>query len=397
MVERKHQHILNVARALMFQSHLSLQYWGDSVLTAVFIINRLPTPLLNDKSPYEMLTAKKVDYEGLKVFGCLAYCSTSSKNRNKFQPRSKPCVFLGYPAGYKGYKLLDMETHSVHISRHVVFHEQIFPYAKDKAEIYEDIFSSPEVSGESSATNNESPDMMNDDSLPEEQATPKISKAEAKRISKLPAHLKDYYCNIAECDTEIPYPMSSYMSLESLSDEYKNYICAVAMYPEPTNFAQAKRFDEWLKAMNEELKALESNDTWTVCSLPPGKHAIGCKWVYKLKFNADGTLERHKARLVAKGYTQQEGIDFADTFSPVAKMTTVKTLLSVSAAKNWSLTQLDISNAFLNGELHEEIYMTLPPGYTPKEGESLPPNAVCKLRKSLYGLKQASRQWFLKF
>lgn len=110
------------------------------------------------------------------------------------------------------------------------------------------------------------------------------------------------------------------------------------MYPEPMSFTQAKRFDEWLKAMNEELIALEGNDTWNVCSLPPGKHAIGCKWVYKLKFNADGTLERYKARLVAKCYTQQEGIDFADTFSHVAKMTTVKTLLSVSAAKKWSLT-----------------------------------------------------------
>lgn len=278
----------------------------------------------------------------------------------------------------------------------MVFHEQIFPYAKEKAEIYEDIFSPAQDSRKSSVTENESTAVLND-SLTEDLSIPKMSKAEAKRVSKLPAHLKDYYCNVAECDTEIPYPMSSYMSLESLSDEYKNYICAVAAYPEPTSFAQAKRFDEWLKAMNEELIALERNDTWTICSLPPGKHAIGCKWVYKLKFNADGTLERYKARLVAKGYTQEEGIDFAETFSPVAKMTTVKTLLSVSATTRWSLHQLDISNAFLNGDLEEEIYMTLPPGYTPKEGEHLPPNAVCRLQKSLYGLKQASRQWFLKF
>lgn len=149
--------------------------------------------------------------------------------------------------------------------------------------------------------------------------------------------------------------------------------------------------------MNEELIALESTETWSLCSLPPSKHAIECKWVYKVKLNADDTLERYKLHLVAKRYTQQEGVDFVDTFSHVAKMTTMKTLIAVSTAKNWSLTQLDISNAFLNGDLQEEIYMTLPPGYTPKEGETLPPNAVYKLKKSLYGFKQASRQWFLKF
>lgn len=149
---------------------------------------------------------------------------------------------------------------------------------------------------------------------------------------------------------------------------------------------------------NEELLALESTHTWDIVSLPSDKHAIGCKWVYKVKLNADETLERYKARLVAKGYTQKEGInDYVETFSPVAKMTTVKTLLAVAAAKKWSLTQLDISNVFLNGELTEKIYMKLPPGYTPKASVSLPLNAVCKLNKSLYGLKQTSRQWFLKF
>lgn len=143
--------------------------------------------------------------------------------------------------------------------------------------------------------------------------------------------------------------------------------------------------------MNEELIALESTDTWEVVSLHDGKHAIGCRWVYKVKLNADGTLERCKAWLVAKGYTQQEGIDFVDTFSHLAKMTTVKTLLVVAAVKHWSLTQLDISNAFLNGDLAEEIYMSLALGYTPKEGTVLPPNPVCRLKKSLYGLRQASR------
>ncbi|RVW55183.1 Retrovirus-related Pol polyprotein from transposon RE1 [Vitis vinifera] len=148
--------------------------------------------------------------------------------------------------------------------------------------------------------------------------------------------------------------------------------------------------------MSEELRALKENSTWSLTTLPPGKHTVGCKWVYRIKYRADGTIERYKARLVAKGYTQQEGVDYLDTFSPVAKLVTVKVLLALAAVHGWSLTQLDVNNAFLHGDLHEEVYMSLPPGLY-HERESLPINTVCKLHKSLYGLKQESRQWFSKF
>ncbi|CAA7015851.1 unnamed protein product [Microthlaspi erraticum] len=387
VVERKHQHILNVARALMFQAHVPLEYWSDCVLTAVFLINRLPTPLLNDKSPYEVLTTKPPDYSGLRVFGCLAYCSSSSKHRHKFQPRAKSCAFLGYPAGCKGYKLLDLESNTVHVSRNVVFHEEIFPFSTGDSDFPLDFFNL-----DSETLNTDSPNMVHR-AVPvvevgaptveninpthicsrSEVSNPGNEEENTKRASKRPAYLEEYYCHVQDAD--IPYPLANFMSYGQLSDEYRAYICALTLLPEPVSFKDALKFDEWIQAMNEELMALEKTDTWDICSLPPDKHAIGCKWVYKLKLLANGCLERYKARL----------------------MTTVKTLLAVSAAKNWSLKQLDISNAFLNGELEEEIYMTLPPGYTPKEGVTLPPNAVCKLKKSLYGLKQASRQWFLKF
>ncbi|PKI50616.1 hypothetical protein CRG98_029003 [Punica granatum] len=116
--------------------------------------------------------------------------------------------------------------------------------------------------------------------------------------------------------------------------------------------------------MTEEIKALESNGTWTIEHLPPGKRPIDCKWVYKIKRRADGSIERYKARLVAKGFTQVEGVDFNETFAPVAKLVTVRCLLVVAMAKGWEIHQMDVNNAFLHGDLDEEVYMRLPPGYS---------------------------------
>lgn len=137
--------------------------------------------------------------------------------------------------------------------------------------------------------------------------------------------------------------------------------------------------------MDEEIHAMERTKTWSIVPLPTGSHAIGCKWVYKVKHKADGTIDRYKAHLVAKGYSQQEGIDF----SPVAKIVTVKLLLSLVASFGWSLVQMDVNNAFLNGDLFEDVYMDLPLGYYHQPSNET--SMVCKLHKSIYGLKQASR------
>ncbi|KAL0554163.1 hypothetical protein IC582_008079 [Cucumis melo] len=142
----------------------------------------------------------------------------------------------------------------------------------------------------------------------------------------------------------------------------------------------------------EEMKALEKNNTWEICALPKGHKPVGYKCMFTLKYKADGTLDRHKARLVAKGFTQIYGVDYSETFSPIAKLNTIRVLLSVAVNKDWPLYQLDVENAFLNGDLVEKVYMSPSPGFEAQFGQQ-----VCKLQKSLYGLKQSPRAWFDRF
>ena len=151
------------------------------------------------------------------------------------------------------------------------------------------------------------------------------------------------------------------------------------------------RDKQWRKSVSKEVVALEENYTWTIEDLPPGKKAIGCQWVFKVKFNSDGSVERFKSRLVALGNKQIAGEEYTETYAPVAKMSTVRLFLDVAAKKNWVVHQMDVHNAFLHGDLEEEVYMKLPPGFELKDK-----NKVSRLRKSLYGLKQAPRCWFAK-
>ena len=146
------------------------------------------------------------------------------------------------------------------------------------------------------------------------------------------------------------------------------------------------RNPKWVEAMEQEIKALEDNGTWQIMELPERKSVIGCKWVFKIKYKADGMVDRYKERLVAKGYNQTEGIDYQETFAPVLKMVIVRAIIALASIEVWPIFQMDVFNAFLQGDLYEEVYMELPKGFKGAEQ-----NCVCKLVKSLYGLKQASR------
>ncbi|CAL8176533.1 unnamed protein product [Prunus armeniaca] len=159
---------------------------------------------------------------------------------------------------------------------------------------------------------------------------------------------------------------------------------------EPTSYTQAAKHPHWQSAMHEEYDALLRNNTWSLVPVVPSMNIVGCKWVFKVKRKADGSIERHKARLVAKGFNQQEGLDYDETFSPVVKPATIRTILALAISHKWPLQQLDVRNAFLNGLLQEDVYMKQPPGFS----DPLRPQYVCKLHKALYGLKQAPRAWF---
>lgn len=159
------------------------------------------------------------------------------------------------------------------------------------------------------------------------------------------------------------YSISNWLNYNNLSPIQRRYALALSTIYEPKSFAEASQHPDWCKAMNIGQQALVSNNTWKVCELPAYKKLVGCNWVLKVKLNLDGTEERKKARLVARGFTQQVGLDYKKTFSPIAKLVTVKTLIAIAACKQWHIHQLDIDNAFVHGELDEEVYMVLPPSY----------------------------------
>nr|GEX90186.1 putative reverse transcriptase, RNA-dependent DNA polymerase [Tanacetum cinerariifolium] len=178
-----------------------------------------------------------------------------------------------------------------------------------------------------------------------------------------------------------------------LSEEIKAFSASLYSEETPSSVEQAPKSEEWKNDMDVEIDALMRNKTWEKCVLPHGKKPVGCRWIFTVKYKPDGAIDRYKARLVAKGYTQTYGIDYSETFSPVAKIDTIRVLFSIASNQGWPLHQFDVKNAFLYGDLKDEVYMEAPLGFS----HSFRTGEVCRLKRSLYGLKQSPRAWFGRF
>lgn len=412
--ERFNRTVMERARAMMEDAEIDWNMWSEAVLAAVHVINRSPTAALRGaKTPYEMWFGRKPNVSKLRVFGSKAYTHIPKEKRSKLSAKSHVCVLVGY--GMNGYRLWDPVKKQVIVARDVkveekVMHKQV--YTDDhmvsdsivRQQEHEDLDSDddpdPEQEEEEvvevlvdSEAESESDDEVFDqevpdeeDQVPEENAAPEQEEAAAERRSgrarKRPARFSDYELEQkrpARHDHDVCVAFA--LNAEAYVDEIPDTIEALQ-----------KRDDWplWKRAIEDELRSLEKNRTWDLVEAPAGRRVVSCKWVFRIKKKEDGTAARYKARLVAKGCSQRAGYDYQETYAPVVRMSTVRTLLAVAVQQNLHLHQMDVRTAFLNGHLNETVYMRQPPGF--ERGSK-----VCKLNKSLYGLKQAPRSWNERF
>ena len=498
VAERFNRTIMESARSMLHATGLPGRYWGDAVMTAVYVRNRLPTRALNGVTPYEAWRGEKPDLSHIRVWGCLAYIHVHRVKRNKLAPRARACVFVGYAPEAKGWKLYDPTAERYVIVRDVTFQERV---SGTKALVGggDSAVSSPSASPSSSSPSSsltadnpspppavpvsvptelpssisadvhdgvefddESDEESDSDSevLPESRAAPAhlpvspssdlLSGSEALSSQPSPSgspqlsgeaprssqaapavgaasvplvepptgspatkakkargqreldRLRDStpsnpgYVGASPLQPRRPSPGGERALAASVSDERSTPVHTGSIVMEPRTYAEAMASPEreqWERAMREELTSIVESHTWTLVRLPDGRKALACKWVFKLKFKADGSIDRFKARLVAKGYTQKEGLDYTETFAPVARMPSLRALLVIAAAQDLEIHQMDVRTAFLNGELEEDIYMEQPEGFVAPGSEA---QLVYKLHRSLYGLKQAGRAWYKK-
>lgn len=351
--ERMNRTLIESVRSMLSDSGLPKTFWAEAVSTAVYVRNRCPTVALNNKTPYEALNGRKPNVKHLKIFGCISHAHVPKDERSKLDSKSRRCVLVGYGSGVKGYKLYDLiAKRSLH-SRDVIFNESQF------------------ISSEKECSQNTPLNSI-------------IEIIENENKSEIQSE---------ETDVQTEPELRRSTRTRNAPDRFGEWVYScTGKINEPSNVNEALTGPEsvlWKKAMEDELNSIDTNNVWTLVEPKCDVKPIKTKWVFKRKIGSDGEVCSYKARLVAQGFSQKMGIDYDETFSPVVRFESVRTVIALAAQHDLQIHQMDVSSAFLNGELEEEIYVTQPDGFIVPGKE----NMVCKLHKSLYGLKQSPRCW----
>jgi len=376
VAERKNRTIMNMVRCMLSEKHLPKFLWGEAVNWAAYILNRSPTLAVKDKTPQEAWSDIKPAVHHLKVFGCVAHVHIPDAKRKKLDAKSFPCVMLGISDESKAYRLFDPITKRIVVSKDVIFEEnECWEWERSPEQLKSNLLDY----GENEEEQQESPQSEEENENTEVGEGIGSSSSQSSEEDPIEGRVRRQ-----------PVWMQDYISGEGFSDEETQNLVMLTMTSDPTTFEEAVKSEKWRAAMNNEMEAIEKNNTWELTDLPSGAKTIGLKWIFKTKLNENGEIEKYKARLVAKGYSQQYGVDYTEVFAPVARWDTIRMVIALAAQKGWSVYQLDVKSAFLYGELNEEVFVDQPQGYV-KKGDKL---KVYKLKRALYGLKQAPRAWY---
>lgn len=364
--ERFNRSVVEKARAMLQQANMPKKFWNEAIRVAAYIINRSLSPNFEEKTPVEIWSGRKPNVSNLRVFGCMGYAHIPHQFRNKFDEKTEECLMMGYAP--TGYRIWDIKTQKIKIARDVVFNEDEFYFRKTKITVDKtESNDSLELMDNIEQTEEE----IEAEEIVEMEETEKMEqnlKRESRRAKKLPERYGDFEMYMA-------FDAVSYV--EDVPESYENL---------------NGREDEiyWKNAMKEEIKSIEKNETWIEVEKPKNSEILNTKWIFSFKPLELNIEHKYKARLVVRGFAQCKTFDYNVIYSPVAKLSTIRTLLSIGNQLGYYFIQLDVKTAFLHGELKENIYIYPPIGVECKEGY------VLKLLKSIYGLKQAAKCWNIK-
>jgi transposase InsO family protein len=406
--ERDHRTICEMAKTLAL-SHPGLpnSMWAELVNTSAYILNRTGVSGVPGKSPHEVWFGVVPKIEHLRVIGTIGFAHIPKQLRTKMAAKATRCILVGYN-GDMNYRLYDPVGRKIIWSHDVQFQKEPLcsnskEYFPNRTESGTDSGSSPHGLPLCIESDNESEEEFDDEpSVPDAVVTdpidvvdnsrPIVDGSITQRHSAPNARVLRDRNTMRKTDKTKLKPLTiprsgSHLVEVEVADAYAyNIECS-----EPVSYNDAidsEASKEWSAAMDDEIKSLAENKTWVLVDRPSVQHkVIKGRWLYKTKLNPDGSVDKQKARYVIKGFAQRQGIDYTQTFSPVARSGTIRSIVAVAANEGMELLQFDVSTAFLYGQLEEEIYMEQPEGYT--DGS----DKVCKLLRSLYGLKQAPRCW----